>query len=355
MTKIKVKISNRPQDKYTIFIKENCRDSLPDFLKKNLSANKYAILTDSKTKKIYGDALVKFLKKNKISAELISFEQGEKSKRLTTIEKLAEEMIEKNFDRNCALIVLGGGVTGDIGGFLASVFMRGISYIQIPTTLLAMVDSCIGGKTGVDLQCGKNLIGTINQPKAIFIDINYLKTLPQNQIINGLSEIIKYGVIKDKKLFKYIEKNLEKILDKDISALQYIIEKSIKIKVKIIEKDERELNNERILLNYGHTLGHVLEKMSNYTLLHGFAISIGMVMINRIAVEKKFMKEKDAERIKTLLKKAGLPITSMKKPEAKDILSDKKRSGNFINFVFAKKIGKAIIHQEKITDLQKYR
>jgi len=349
MPKIKVKISRRQKDKYTIFIKENCIDSLPDFLKENCIGEKYAILTDSKTKKIYGDSLLKFLKKNKINAELISFDQGEKSKTLKTVEELAEEMIEKNFDRNSGLIVLGGGVCGDIGGFLASIFMRGIPYIQIPTTLLAMVDSSIGGKTGVDLEGGKNLIGTTYQPKAVFIDINYLKTLPQNQIVNGLSEIIKYGVIKDKKLFKYIEKNLEKILNKDVSALEYIIERSIKIKVKIIEKDERELTDERILLNYGHTFGHALEKMSNYTLLHGFAISIGMVMVNRLAVEQKIMKESDAERIKTLLQKTGLPITSMKKPGTKDILSDKKRSGNYMNFVFAKKIGKAVVHKEKIT------
>lgn len=351
MPKIKVKISRRPRDKYTIFIKENCIDSLPDFLKENRIGEKYAILTDSKTKKIYGDSLLKFLKKNKINAELISFDQGEKSKTLETVEKLAEEMVKKNFDRNSALIVLGGGVPGDLGGFLASVFMRGIPYIQIPTTLLSMVDSAIGGKTGVDLEAGKNLIGTTSQPKAVFVDINYLKTLPQNQIVNGLSEIIKYGVIKDKKLFKYIEKNLDKILNKDVSALEYIIERSIKIKVKIIEKDERELTDERILLNYGHTFGHALEKMSNYTLLHGFAISIGMVIINRLAVEKKIMKESDAERIKILLQKAGLPITSMKRPETKDILSDKKRSGDYMNFVLAKKIGKAIVHKEKITKL----
>lgn len=351
MPKIKVKIARRSRDKYMILVKENCIDSLPDFLKENRIGEKYAILTDSKTKKIYGDSLLKFLKKNKINAELISFDQGEKSKTLETVEKLAEEMVKKNFDRNCALIVLGGGVPGDLGGFLASVFMRGIPYIQIPTTLLSMVDSAIGGKTGVDLEAGKNLIGTTSQPKAVFIDINYLKTLPQNQIINGLSEIIKYGVIKDKKLFEYIEKNLKKILDKDVSALEYIIERSIKIKVKIIEKDERELTDERILLNYGHTFGHALEKMSNYTLLHGFAISIGMVMINRLAVEKKIMKESDAERIKTLLQKAGLPITSMKRPETKDILSDKKRSGDYMNFVLAKKIGKAIAHKEKITKL----
>ncbi|MFA6305781.1 MAG: 3-dehydroquinate synthase [Candidatus Gracilibacteria bacterium] len=349
MPKIKVKIARHPRDKYPVFIEENCINSLPKFLKENCIAEKYAVLTDSKTKKIYGDSLLKFLKKNKINAEIISFEQGEKSKTLGTIEKLAQEMIAKNFDRKSALIILGGGVAGDLGGFLAAVFMRAVPYIQIPTTLLAMVDSSIGGKTGVDLDCGKNLIGTTTQPKAVFVDINYLKTLPQNQIVNGLSEIIKYGVIKDKKLFKYIEKNLEKILNKETKALKYIIERSIKIKVKIIEKDEKELNDERILLNYGHTFGHALEKMSNYTLLHGFAISIGMVMINRIAVEKKIMKEYDAERIKTLLKNAGLPTTSMKKPEAKDILSDKKRSGDYMNFVFAKKIGKAFVQKEKIT------
>ncbi len=316
-------------------------------MKKLNLGDDYALITDTKTEKLFGRSLVKFLKSKKISVEMISFDAGEKSKNLKTVEELAEKMIEKKFDRRDAIIVLGGGVAGDIGGFLASIYCRGIPYIQIPTTLLAMVDSAIGGKTGVDLKSGKNLIGTITQPKAVFIDTNYLKTLPENQIRNGLAEIIKYGVIKDAKLFKFIEQNLDKILKLDEKAINYIIQKSIEIKVAIIEHDEKEFG-QRMILNYGHTYGHALEKLSNYTLLHGYAISIGMVIANKIAIQKRLLKPAVAERIKNLLKKAELPVTTIKNPTKQDIFSDKKRIGNYINLILPTDIGKAVIYREKI-------
>lgn len=232
-----------------------------------------------------------------MQAEIITFEEGEKSKRLSVVESLAEKMVEKEFTRKDAIIALGGGVVGDIAGFLASIYFRGIPYIQIPTTLLAMVDSSIGGKTGVDMECGKNLIGTTTQPIAVFIDTNYLKTLPVKQIRNGLAEIIKYGIIADQKLFKFIEQNLNKIFAHEEKAINYIIKRSVEIKVKIIEEDEKE-KGKRMLLNYGHTYGHALERLSGYTLLHGYAISIGMVIINDIAIKKKLLKKAEAERIK---------------------------------------------------------
>ena len=332
---------------YKIFIQNGIINKLPEYLKKMNLGDDYALITDTKTEKLFGRSLVKFLKSKGIKVEMISFDQGEKSKNLKTVEELAEKMIEKKFDRRDAIIVLGGGVAGDIGGFLASIYYRGIPYIQIPTTLLAMVDSAIGGKTGVDLKSGKNLIGTITQPKAVFIDTNYLKTLPENQIRNGLAEIIKCGVIKDAKLFKFIEQNLDKILKLDKKAINYIIQRSVEIKVEIIEHDEKE-SGQRMILNYGHTYGHALEKLSNYTLLHGYAISIGMVIANKIAIQKRLLKPAVAERIKNLLKKAELPVTTIKNPTKKDIISDKKRIGNYINLILPTDIGKAVIYKEKI-------
>ncbi len=189
-------------------------------------------------------------------------------------------------------------------------------------------------------------MGTITQPKGVFVDIGYLKNIPEKQIRNGLGEIIKYGVIKDRKLFEYIEKNLDKIIEKDEEALTHIVKESIRIKTKVVEKDERE-GNMRMILNYGHTYGHAIEKMSGYKLLHGYAISIGMAIANKIAVEKKLLKKSDSERIRLLLKKAGLPTTTMKKPTKKDLLGDKKKDGDFINFVFPTKIGKCVIKKEK--------
>lgn len=329
-------------NKCEFFIEKDGILLLPKFLAKEKLGNKYAIITDKKIEKIHGTRIMALLKKHKIKAEIFSVAAGETSKKLQTIETLAEALLKKGFDRKDAILSLGGGVVGDLAGFLASVYMRGIPYIQIPTNLLAMVDSAIGGKTGVDLPSGKNLIGTTNQPKAIFIDINFLKTLPENQIRNGLAEIIKYGVIKDKGLFKYIEKNLAKIIEKDEKALKHIIEKSVNIKAKVVEKDVHE-KGERMLLNYGHTFGHAIEQMSGYKLLHGYAIAIGMVMANKMAVEKNLLSQKNSDRIKALFQAAELPVTTMFKPTMKDLSKDKKKHGNHINFILPKKIGKAII------------
>ncbi len=333
-------------DSYKVFIEQGVINKLPSLLKKINLGQKYAIITDSKTSKIHGISISKFLNKNGIKNEIFSFEAGEKSKTLKTIEELSEAMVEKGFNRKDSIIALGGGVVGDIAGFLASIYLRGIPFVQIPTTLLAMVDSAIGGKTGVDLKAGKNLIGTITQPKAVFIDINFLKTLPENQIRSGLGEIIKYGVIKDEKFFTYLEKNLSKIFAHDEKVLNYIIKKSIDIKVEVVENDEKESKN-RMILNYGHTYGHALEKLSNYTLLHGYAISIGMVIANQMAVEKKLLKQKDADRIKALFEKTGLPTYSMHKPTIKDLMTDKKSDGKSINFILPTKIGNAIIYNQK--------
>ena len=338
-----IKVNLKQGNSYKVFIKAGISAEIPAHLKKLNLGSKYAIITDSKVEKLYALAFSRSLKKHGIVCEVFSFPEGESSKNLYTIETLAKKMLEKSFDRKDAIIALGGGVVGDIAGFLASIYMRGIPYIQIPTTLLAMVDSSIGGKTGVDLPEGKNLIGTFNQPKAVFIDSQFLKTLSPKQIRNGLSEVIKCSVIKDKKLFEFIEKNLEKILSLSQPELIKIIERSVSIKTEIVQKDEKENLGFRQLLNYGHTFGHAVERMSNYKLLHGYAISIGMVLANNLAVEKKLLKKVDAERIKNLLKGADLPILTLQKPTLKDITSDKKKEGDFINFVLPKKIGEAVI------------
>ncbi len=325
-----------------IFIQNNSAQALAKYLSKNKLGNKYAIITDSQTAKLFGKKFLKAIP----NSQLFTFPAGEKSKNINTVTALAEAMIAKQFDRNDAVIALGGGVVGDIAGFLASIYMRGIPYVQVPTTLLAMVDSSIGGKTGVDLPSGKNLLGTFAQAKAIFIDPSFLKTLPKNQIRNGLAEIIKCGVIKDKDLFNFIERNLEKILSLNSTSIHHIITRSVAIKTTIVEKDEKEANI-RMLLNYGHTFGHALERLSGYKLLHGYAISIGMVLANKIAVQKKLLKKSDAERIKNLLTKAGLPVTTIKKLTLKDVYSDKKKISNTINLVLPTKIGHAIIYPEK--------
>jgi 3-dehydroquinate synthase len=346
MKKISLKLERNEDHSLNILIGQNLNTEILKYLTKTQIGKKYAIIADATTYKLYGKYFSNFLRTNNIHCETLFFTPGEKSKNLQTIEKLANEMIFRKFDRKDAIIALGGGVVGDISGFLASIYMRGIPYIQIPTTLMAMSDSSIGGKTGVDLESGKNLLGTINQPKAIFIDTEYLKTLPLKQIKNGLSEIIKYGVIKDEKMFNFIEQKKNSIIKLDTPSIVHIIEKSAAIKAKIVEEDEKE-EGRRMILNYGHTYGHAIEKISGYKLLHGYAISIGMVMTNKMAVEKGLMKKKDAERIKKLLKDVGLPTTTMKKPSMKDLLPDKKKSGDNINFILPTKIGNVIIEKIK--------
>ncbi|MFC1615638.1 3-dehydroquinate synthase [Patescibacteria group bacterium] len=342
MKTIKVNLKSEIDNSYPIFVEKGCHEKIPAYLKKHKVGVKYAIITDSKVKKLYANQLHRLLKKHGIESEIFVFPNGEKSKNIATIEKLAELMISKKFDRNDAIIALGGGVVGDMAGFLASIYMRGIPFVQIPTTLLAMVDSSVGGKTGIDLKSGKNLLGTFYQPEAVFMDSSYLKTLSPKQIKNGLAEVIKYGIIKDKNLFNFIEQKLKNILILEEKTIETIIIKSIKIKSKIVEEDEKE-SGLRMILNYGHSYGHAIEKMSNYKLLHGYAISIGMVMENKIAVEKKIMKGQEEERIKKLLKNTGLPVITMKKPTKKDLLSDKKKQGNQLSLILPTKIGKVII------------
>jgi len=346
MPKVATKLKKRINDSYRINIEKNVSRKIPEYLKETGLGIKYAIITDTIVENLFAKKLQNALKRNGIKSEIFTIKKGETSKTLKTIEEVAIKMIEKGIDRHDAVIALGGGVVGDIAGFVAAIYMRGIPYIQVPTTILAMVDSAVGGKTGVDLPVGKNLIGTITQPKAVFIDISYLKGLPDKQVKSGLAEIIKYGVIKSKKLFKYIEKNLDLILKKDEEALTHIIKESVRIKTKIVEKDEKE-GNLRMILNYGHTYGHALERLSGYKLLHGYAISIGMVIMNKIAVEKGLLKQKHADRIKALLNNAGLPITTMKVPTKKQLLGDKKKQGDYISFVLPTKIGKAVIQPEK--------
>ncbi|MFH1533387.1 MAG: 3-dehydroquinate synthase [Nitrospirota bacterium] len=344
---IRLRLKEKVVKSHNIYVEDGITKRIPEILEKTEVGKKYAIITDTIVEKLFAKKLQNALKRKKIKSEIISFKKGEQSKTMTTAEKLGEEMINKGFDRQDAVIALGGGVVGDLGGFVASIYMRGIPYIHVPTTLMAMVDSAIGGKTGVDLKNGKNLMGTIIQPKVVFVDMAFLKNLPLKQIQNGLAEVIKYGVIKDKRLFKFLEQNMEKILKKDPAALKYILKRSIKVKVDIVRKDEREKTGLRATLNYGHTYGHALEKLSGYKLLHGHAISIGMVIINKLAVAKGTLKEKHANRIKKLLISAGLPVTTMKKITKKDLLSDKKKEGDYVNLILATKIGSATIVKAK--------
>ncbi len=306
-----------------------------------LPSKKAFILTNPAVKKIYGEKIAKTLRLRKVEVIWQALPAGEEAKNLKTAERIYKKCITSNMDRTSTIIALGGGVVGDIAGFVASTIFRGIRYVQIPTTLLSMVDSSVGGKTGVDLPEGKNLVGAFWQPEFIYVTTDFLKTLPQRELLSGLAEVIKYGVISNKNLFAYLEKANPKRLD-----WNYIIESSIKTKGVVVEKDEREEVGIREILNFGHTFGHAIEAITKYKkYTHGEAVAIGMIY--ECAVAEKFAGFNETYRVRNLLSAYGLPSAESgfyinPSEFLKAISLDKKVKGKNIRLVLPSKIGKPI-------------
>jgi 3-dehydroquinate synthase len=339
---------------YSILIQQDLLDSIGGELTKNPFAKRYGIIADAKVAGLFGERLLASLQQSDIEAELITFPQGEESKNLATIAELSSTLARHGFDRKDGLLALGGGVTGDITGFLASCYMRGIPFAQVPTTLLAQVDSSVGGKTGVDIPEGKNLVGAFYQPKAVFVDSKVLQDLPPSELLNGLAEVIKYGVIFDRDFFKFLEMSRKNILDLELQVLEDVIARCCKIKATVVELDEREADLRRIL-NFGHTIGHAVEAVSGYRLAHGSAVAMGMAAAAELAVLKGILDNKEKERLKSLLTEFGLPVVI---PEEYDrikiqelLRSDKKTIGGRVFFVLPTTIGKVMITDEVEADL----
>lgn len=306
------------------------------------------VVTSSNVRRHWGDALEQSLKHEKLRYCLLEMNDGETSKRLGTVEKLAEEMVQAGADRKSLLVAFGGGVVGDCVGFLASIFMRGIPVVQIPTTVLAQVDASIGGKTGVNLRTGKNLIGTFHQPRAVLIDPEILETLDEREFRAGLFESLKCGVIRDSKLFDFMTRQREKILAHDRRAVERVILDSVRVKAIVVGADERESGLRRIL-NFGHTIGHALEAATSYTqLLHGEAIAWGMLAATTIARDAGFCTPRIAERITTGLAAYGQPPRA--KVSADDVLallkSDKKSVAGQVHWVLPEHIGRVAISSD---------
>lgn len=304
MEKIKVGIVENKN--YEIVIGKGILDDLVKHISAKHKDKKIVIITDDTINGIYGNDILKVFKK--LNPDLISVPAGEISKSRTTKEEIEDMLFDKQYSRDSLLIAFGGGVIGDLVGYLASTFNRGIPYIQLPTSLLAMVDSSIGGKTGINVRQGKNLIGTIWQPDSVFIDLDFITKLPKEEFLNGLCEIIKSGAGLDKDLFSFIEKNDDKIIKRDENSLIHIIKRTVELKKEVVEKDERE-SGLRQVLNLGHTIGHGIEAYSGFKLKHGFSVSIGMVVEARISAITENLKQKDEERLISLLKKFELPIS----------------------------------------------
>ncbi len=310
----------------------------------------YAIITDDNLAKIYKKELSELYP----NSFLCVVRAGEKSKSLKTIEKLTSMLSKKNFSKSDTLVAFGGGVIGDITGLLASLYMRGVTFINIPTTLLAMCDASIGGKNGVDTEDGKNILGTIYQPHAVIIQPKYLKSLPLKEIKNGMAEAIKMAIIKDKKMFNFIEQNREKILKKEILTLKKIITRCGEIKSEIVENDEKDTGS-RHILNYGHTIGHAIERASNYTIEHGKAVALGIGYENQIALNKKTIQKSEVDRIQKIFNDFALTEkvkkVSMKKLHA-GILHDKKRKNDTIHLYLPTSIGSAQAYDISLKDIQ---
>lgn len=339
MKNIKVQTDNP----YTIHIGiKNPKDIVKKILSHKLSPN-CLIITDDNVAKYYLKDLLKELKSAQIKTDSFIFPAGEKSKSLKTAEQLYNFMNEKNMDRKSFIIALGGGITGDLSGFVAATYKRGIPFFQIPTTLLSQVDSSVGGKTGVNIKNGKNFVGAFYQPKAVFINTETLKTLPEKEIGNGLAEIIKYALIADKKLFSYLEKNIEKAFACDEKFLNKVIAISCAIKADVVSNDEKE-NGLREILNFGHTVGHAIEEMHGYkNITHGEGVALGMITALLLS-EKLGLAEDAVNKSIELIKKARLPY-QIKKTWPQKVTSllkhDKKVQGGKNRFVLISEIGKS--------------
>lgn len=345
MKTLRVKLKTEIDESYDILIETSILDDLSDLIRKEYSG-KYAIITDSNVSLIYGEELLTELKERKIDSCLLDFPAGEGSKSMNTVIYLTSKLLENRLDRKSTIIALGGGVPGDVGGFTASVFMRGVHYIQVPTSLLAQVDSSVGGKTAVNTLEGKNILGSFYQPRAVYIDPLTLKTLPEREFRSGLAEVVKYGIL-NRDFFEFLEENVKRIRRLNQEVLKRTIWSSCKIKKEIIEEDPRE-ENRRSILNYGHTIGHVIESLSDFKMNHGEAIAVGMNIAGRIAVEKGLWIEEELERQNRMIKSLGLPLQIKldEKELFNTIYHDKKSEVGRIMFVLPERIGKMAKIQE---------
>jgi 3-dehydroquinate synthase len=347
MNQIKVQLDSQTSHSYKIHIGLDIIDRIGVLLNKGNWINRFVMITDSRVRTLHGKRVLETLKKMDLKIDMIDFPAGEASKNIQTCLQLVEKLIALGADRHTALIALGGGVTGDMTGFIASIYMRGLPFFQIPTTLMAQVDSSIGGKTGIDILAGKNLLGTFYQPQAVFIDLTFLQTLPDAEFNNGLSEILKHGIIEDPQLLNSIEEETQSVRERDFKLLEKIVTKSCRIKKRIVEMDEKEGGLRRIL-NFGHTLGHAVEAESGYALSHGQAVAIGMVYAATLSEKLNYLPSTDRERIESLVKAFDLPHRIPRDLETKALMTrmtkDKKKEGALIPFVLLKKIGLPFIN-----------
>ena len=344
---------NLKENSYDIIIEHGLLSELGALISKKFGKPKTFIVTDSNIAAHWLKQTIESLSAQGMSPKVLEVPVGERTKSFINLEKIIDQLLESKVDRDSVLIALGGGVIGDLAGFAGAVTLRGIKVIQVPTTLLSQVDSSVGGKTGVNVRQGKNLVGSFHQPSLVAIDTQVLQTLPSRQLFAGYAEVLKYGLIKDRSFFDWLELNGKKVLEGDKLAQQFAIFTSCRIKAEIVEADEKE-KNLRAILNFGHTFGHALEAEAGYdgNLLHGEAVSIGMVLAIELSKNLGYLSGQDAGRAVEYIRNIGLPtnINSIEgstswHPDGiiQHMQHDKKVSNGQLRFVLIKGIGEAYL------------
>jgi 3-dehydroquinate synthase len=338
---IRVPIVERRDASYDIRIGRGLLGELPALLAAD-PETRYAVISDSHVGKLYAEKLVVALQGAGVRAELITFPAGEWNKTRETWSALSDRLLAARFGRDGAVLALGGGVVGDVAGFVAATYLRGIPWLQVPTTLLAMIDSSIGGKTGVDVAQGKNLLGAFYQPRLVVADLETLTTLPGPQLVAGMAEAIKHGVIADAGYCDLLEREYPAIVARDIAVLERVVARSVEIKAEVVSADEREAGR-RAVLNFGHTVGHAVEATSGYALLHGEAVAIGMALEARIAERSGIAEAGTAARVAALLERFGLPLEAPEGARVDDLLAsmghDKKVRAGQVRLALPRRVG----------------
>ena len=341
---IRVPLVEKRDASYDILIKAGLVRQLDTILEEYCPAAAYAVISDSHVGKLYGEELGQQLSAGGHRVELLTFPAGESNKTRETWASLSDRMLAAQFGRDSAVIALGGGVVSDVAGFVAATYLRGVPLVQVPTSLLAMIDSSIGGKTGVDVPAGKNLLGAFHQPRVVVADPDLLGSLASVQLAAGLAEAVKHGVIADAEYFAFLEAEYAAIFAKHAPALERLVRRSVEIKAAVVAQDERE-QGRRAILNFGHTVGHAIESTSKYEVLHGEAVSIGMVYEGRLAESLGIAAAGTARRITSVLERLHLPIERPDGSHVDELLAamraDKKVRAGEIRLALPKTIGTA--------------
>ena len=345
MTNVSIRAGSRS---YDAIVGSGLLDAIGSTIAKKISGRPCAVISDENVARLFAERVVDSLRREKFEPSLIIVPAGEKSKSLDQVEVVCEQMVRAGLDRQSFVVALGGGVVGDLAGFIAAIFHRGIPYVQVPTTLLAQVDSSIGGKTAVNTASGKNLIGAFHHPALVISDVDVLKSLPPREFNQGVAEIIKHAVIRDPVLLDSLEK-----LDRD--NLAPLVRRNIEIKAEFVARDERDTSGERALLNFGHTIGHAIEAAGGYgELLHGEAISLGIIAACDISIERAGLPEQDRQQIMSILRQFDLPTHLPKIISREKIMEtiqhDKKFEGGQVRFVVTPRIGSAHVTKDVTMD-----